>query len=259
MNPTAEDTARRIADELRALGLRAGDVVLVHSSLKSMGWVEGGPETVVRGFESALGPMGTLLMPALTLEQDPAAPLDTCNTPTTIGTIPEHFRTRPGTLRSVHPTHSVCGAGAHAQELLSKHYQDHTPCGEYSPFHRIFGTHGKIVMLGCGLYCLTSMHALEEYVVPSYLFGDEKEYLIVDATGRRYTKSYRCHSFRENGAKVWRQRYDRVAELPGQPFITVGSVLEATVHLIDAPRLKAAVLAKLRQDPLYFVDHAEPS
>lgn len=259
MKPTPEDTATRIADELRELGLRAGDVVLVHSSLKSMGWVEGGPETVVKGFENVLGPTGTLLMPALTLEQSPTAPHDTRHSPTTIGTIPEHFRTRPDTLRSVHPTHSVCGAGAQAKQLLSQHYLDDTPCGRYSPFHRILDIPAKIVMLGCGLYCLTSMHAIEEYVEPPYLFGDEKEYLIVDGTGRRYMKRYRCHSFRENGAKVWRQRYDRIAELPGPPFITIGKVLEATVHVIETQRLKAAALAKLRADPLFFVDRVPPS
>jgi aminoglycoside 3-N-acetyltransferase len=231
-----------------------GDVVLVHSSLKSMGWVEGGPETVVRGFENALGPTGTLLMPALTLEQSAGEPHDTRNSPTTIGTIPERFRTRAGTLRSVHPTHSVCGSGAQARELLSKHYLDHTPCGGYSPFHRILDIPAKIVMLGCGLYCLTSMHAIEEYVEPPYLFGEEKEYIIIDAGGARYTKRYRCHSFQKNDGRTWKQRYDRIAQLPGPPFITVGTVLEATVHVIDTQRLKAAALAKLREDPLYFVE-----
>jgi hypothetical protein len=34
----------------------------------------------------------------------------------------------------------------------------------------------------------------------------------------------------------------------------VGTVLEATVHVIDTQRLKAAALAKLREDPLYFVE-----
>jgi len=144
-----------------------------------------------------------------------------------------------------------------AEKLLSKHYLDNTVCGENSPFNRILEMPAKIVMLGCGLYCITSMHAIEEYVVPPYLFGGEADYSIIDPARKRYTKRYRRHGFRENGVKVWKQCYHRAAELPGVPFITEGPVLKAHVHVIETEPLKKRALAKLSEDPLYFVDRIE--
>jgi len=54
-----------IAEALQQLGVRPGGVLLVHSSLSSLGYVPGGPETVIQALLKALGPGGTLLMPAL--------------------------------------------------------------------------------------------------------------------------------------------------------------------------------------------------
>ena len=102
-----------IAAALRSLGVRRGGSLLVHSSLRSLGRVPGGAETVVRGLLAALGEDGTLLMPALTYEfvrsHNPV--FDVRGTPSNVGLIPEDFRLRPGTQRSIHPTHSVCAVG----------------------------------------------------------------------------------------------------------------------------------------------------
>jgi len=81
----------------------------VHTSLRSLGKVPGGAETVVRGLLYALGENGTLLTPALSYASvgvnNPV--FDVLHTPSCVGALPEYFRTRPGTIRSVHPTHSV--------------------------------------------------------------------------------------------------------------------------------------------------------
>ena len=55
-----------ISDDLASLGLRAGHHVLVHSSLSSLGHVDGGAETVVRALLDVVGPTGTVLVPTLT-------------------------------------------------------------------------------------------------------------------------------------------------------------------------------------------------
>lgn len=104
-------------------------------------------------------------------------------------------------------------------------------------------------MLGCGLKPNTSMHAFEEYVIPPYLFNGEREYTITDEEGNTIRKVYTIHDFHG-----WEQRYDRVAELPDTRFLRRGRVLEAETFVLDATGLRAAVLKKLRQDPLFFVD-----
>ena len=135
----ARATRERLASDLRALGVREGGVLLVHSSLSALGWVPGGPETVIQGLLTALGPEGTLLVPALSFATvTPEQPVfDVRTTPSCIGAIAEHFRTRPGSLRSVHPSHSVCGVGPRAHELLANHDVDRTPVGPNSPFRRL--------------------------------------------------------------------------------------------------------------------------
>ncbi|MBN1668234.1 MAG: AAC(3) family N-acetyltransferase, partial [Anaerolineales bacterium] len=64
----AAQVTKHLQQDLLALGVRPGGVLLVHSSLSSLGQVPGGAETVVRGLLATLGETGTLLMPALSYE-----------------------------------------------------------------------------------------------------------------------------------------------------------------------------------------------
>lgn len=250
----AADFAERIAQDLLAAGVRPSGVLLAHSSLSALGYVPGGPETVVRGLFQALSASGTLLMPALSYELvTPRNPVfDVHRTPSNVGAITEHFRTRPGTRRSVHPTHSACGAGPLADELLRGHLLDNTPCGSHSPFHCLREYNSQILMLGCGLTPNTSMHAIEEIVEPPYLFGPPLSYTLILADGSLQIKTYRKHGF-----AGWRQRYDRVAQVLDQDSLKRGVVLDAEVFLIETHALWDTVLTMLQRDPLYFVDRVD--
>ncbi|MHC4717374.1 MAG: AAC(3) family N-acetyltransferase, partial [Planctomycetota bacterium] len=159
-----------MAEELVAAGVRPGGVVLVHSSLRALGTVPGGPETVVAALLRAVGPDGTLLMPALSYASvgRDSPVFDARHTPSCVGAVSEHFRTRPGTIRSVHPTHSVCGVGRQAAEMLADHHLDTTPVGPRSPFRRVPDYGGQVLMLGCGLRPNTSIHGVEELAEPPY-------------------------------------------------------------------------------------------
>jgi aminoglycoside 3-N-acetyltransferase len=124
-----------LARELRAIGLRSGDVVLVHSSYRSLGIKN--PETLIQALIQVVDESGTLLFPALSYNQTPPTIHNTLTTPGCDGFLPEYFRTRPGTQRSLHPTHSACGVGARVGELLGDHGDDTTPCGPHSPFNKL--------------------------------------------------------------------------------------------------------------------------
>lgn len=160
----------RMAEEFVRAGLRPGGVALVHSSLRSLGLVPGGADTVIEALRTALGSGGTLLMPALSHEfvNYEQRIFDVLRTPSCVGALTEVFRCRSGVLRSLHPTHSVCGIGPAAQRILSEHHLDSTPCGERSPFRRLRDIDGQIVFIGCGTRCNTSMHGVEELVEPPY-------------------------------------------------------------------------------------------
>ena len=235
-----------LSSDLTGLGLCSGDRVLVHSSFRALGVSD--PELLIRALLQVIGPRGTLLTPALSWTQNPSTVHDTRNTPSCIGFFAEYVRLRPGTRRSLHPTHSVCAIGADTGDLLDMHAEDTTPCGQHSPFNKLMQAGGKIVMLGCGLRPNTTMHAIEEYVRPPYLFGEEAEYTITDRNGRTFVKRYVMHGF----AGV-EQRYERVAPFLGPRGLVSGRVGNAESHVIAAPELLTVALAALRLDPFAFV------
>ncbi|WP_258316933.1 AAC(3) family N-acetyltransferase, partial [Escherichia coli] len=59
-------TVASLIEDFRNLGVQPGMTLLVHTSMRSIGWVSGGPVAVVLALEEALGPEGTLVMPAHT-------------------------------------------------------------------------------------------------------------------------------------------------------------------------------------------------
>lgn len=224
----------------------------MHSSLSSMGHVEGGPETVIQGLLEVLGPDGTLLMPALSYSSvhSRQTHFDRDTTPSCVGTIAETFRLRAGTLRSGSPTHSVCATGPLAAEIVGDHHLDTTPVGPRSPLHKVRDLGGQLMFLGCGLCPNTSMHGVEELVGPPYLFGEDVSYSL-QLGDERHVVTCRRHSF-----DGWLQRYERVAELLRDDGLRVGSVLNAQVHLLEARQMWDRADAVLQQDPLTFVSRA---
>ena len=67
-------------------------------------------------------------------------------------------------------------------------------------------------MLGCGLYCNSFIHALEEIANVSYCLGDYKTYKMIDKDNNVFYKDYRVHYFiRENGEIL--QRYSRTLDV----------------------------------------------
>ena len=106
-----ENTILQIASDLQALGIQKGGVVLVHSSLRSLGPLAGGAESVVQAFLEVLGADGTLLMPALSYEHVTTEnPLfDVKQTPSNVGALAEYFRTPPRhTAQPASHTFSLC-------------------------------------------------------------------------------------------------------------------------------------------------------
>jgi aminoglycoside 3-N-acetyltransferase len=241
----------KLQADLLALGMRPGGVLIVHSSLRALGPVPGGAQAVIEALLAALGPEGTLLMPALTYERVTRAHpfFDVRNTPSNVGIIPETFRQRVATKRSLHPTHSVCAVGPLASALLAPHIEDSTPCGPHSPFHNLPKYNGQILMLGCGLEPNTSMHAIEELIEPPYLYSQPTAYTLVREDGTDFVKTYTPHGF-----DGWEQRYERAQDVLPASALKRGPVLQAEAWLIESAALWEHALSALRKDPLYFVE-----
>jgi len=156
-------TQKRMEEDLARLGVSQGMLLTVHSSLSSIGHVEGGAEAVIDAFLAVLGPSGTLMAPTFTycFKNENGSPVfDPENTPSLTGRISETLRRRPGSVRSLHPTHSVAALGPLAEKLTSGHMSS-TPFGLNSPFHHLAKNDGWILLLGCGHDTNSFIHVIE--------------------------------------------------------------------------------------------------
>jgi aminoglycoside 3-N-acetyltransferase len=176
-------TKASIAADLQRLGVRGGRLLMVHSSLRSIGYVLGGAQTVVGSLLDVLGPDGTLVMPTfspevsdpagwsdrpfdagdLKLAQDQVPAFDAAVTPTSMGAIAETFRTWPGVLRSQHPQVSVCACGPLAARIVSPH-EIAWGQGAGSPFERLYDLDAALLLLGVGFNRATFRHFAESRV-----------------------------------------------------------------------------------------------
>ncbi len=166
INVNVTNTSDSIRRDLQNAGIAAGDALIVHSSMKSLGPVEGGPEAVVSALIDAVSPGGTVLMPVFSQpQQDPI--FDPPNTPSHVGLITETFRRRDGVRRSLHPTHSVAAIGQHAEWLDGHESISGLSAG--SPLHRAAEAGAKILMLGCPITSCSAVHIAEAILHVPYL------------------------------------------------------------------------------------------
>lgn len=140
---------------------------MVHSSLRSLGHVAGGAATVVDALLEALGPEGTLVVPAFTypLSRDPDFVFDPVHTPSLMGAIADAGRRHPRALRSLHLWHSVAAIGPLAEAIVTSGGESAWDVD--SPMRRIRDRDGLYLLLGVPYQNLTAVHVSEiELKVP---------------------------------------------------------------------------------------------
>jgi aminoglycoside 3-N-acetyltransferase len=151
---------------LRSLGVRAGDVLVVHSSLSSFGDnVEGGANAVVDALLASVSPGGSVFTPTFNYGQ---LPYDPATTPSLAGAISEALRRRPEAQRSLQPTHPWAGIGPAAGEVLEGHERA-TPFGRGSPIWRLWERDARVLLLGVDHRANSMIHVAEESLDLPYL------------------------------------------------------------------------------------------
>lgn len=215
MNTTARVTQSDIARGLDALGIRRGEVVYGHSSLSAFGHVDGGADAVIDALLAAVGPEGTVVMPAFTWERNHAKPVvefDVANDASEVGRITEVFRRRPGVRRNEHVCHSTAAFGPAAEEVMG---------GSVHPFafdaslYKCYELNSWYVFLGCGFSSGTALHTAEEIMqVPYRYYRDFEGSTVIRPDGTR-VPSVSIEFLREEGYTNDFAKMDHVFEADG--------------------------------------------
>ena len=146
-------TKQEIIAGLREMGLKNGDKVLLHSSLFSLGKVEGGPDAAIDAFLEVLGSEGTLLVPVFGA----------------LGIITETLKKRPDAVISSAPVGTLAAIGKDAELLCKDHWKADTAHGENTPFTRLIDMDGYVCLMGCDQDRNTSLHGVEALLQLPYL------------------------------------------------------------------------------------------
>ncbi|MGH7145516.1 MAG: AAC(3) family N-acetyltransferase [Planctomycetota bacterium] len=168
--------------DLRDVGVLPGMLLIAHTSLSSIGQVNGGANTVLEALLQAVTEKGTLVIPTFTWGY--LSTYDQRTTSCVIGAIPETARRRADFTRSFHPTHSVAAKGPLARAIT----ENHGPAGALakgSPFHRAAQWGGQVLMLGCDHRSNSMVHVGEDlFGVPYRARTPERHTYGISSDGR---------------------------------------------------------------------------
>jgi len=247
-------TKTDLIDCIAAIGIKPEDTLLVHSSMKSIGEVEGGADTVLDAFIEYMKP-GLLIFPTHTWAQmnDSYSTFNPLTEPSCVGILTNLFLKRPGVVRSWHPTHSVAALGQDAERYVEGEEKRDTPCPREGCWGKLYDRKAKILFLGCSLRSNTFLHGVEEWNRIPLRLADKYQYLkIVTPTGQEIDRPlYRHYS-----------PFGDVSENYGKmeaPFIHTGVakkglIGDAVSILCDAVGMADLTTSFLQKNPNLFGD-----
>ena len=235
---------------LEEVGVQKGQSIIVHTSMKSLGFVCGGPQILIEALLEAVGENGNIMMPTQSWKNlDPSAgvhweepeewwPLirenwpayDKDLTPTnTMGAVAEMFRKWPGVFRSDHPARSFAAWGKQAQELICDHDLENI-FGIGSPLHRLYDLDGWVLLIGVGYDKNTSLHLADSIAdYPSKYYAPDSSAVMV------------------NGERKWISYQTLVVD--GEDFPDIGRAFE-NKHEVKKIQLGNATLRLMKQREL---------
>ena len=171
---------QQLKDQLESMGLKGDETILIHSSMKAIGAVDGGADTVLDAWMEYFKD-GLLLLPTHTWKTVNAdnPVYNPYTTPSCVGLLTNMFMKRDGVIRSLHPTHSMSGYGKNAADYLAGEEYNNTPCTPGGCYDRLKEVGGKVLLVGVGHERNTYIHSVEEVLnVPNRLSDMPMELVI---------------------------------------------------------------------------------
>jgi aminoglycoside 3-N-acetyltransferase len=247
-------TFEQLLEGFRDLGVQEGETLLVHSSYKSLGEVDGGPQTVIRALETALGPQGTLIMPTFNFDFNKGIPWDVRTTPSKMGVLTEVVRQDPRARRVFHPFYSFAILGKHADMLGSLRYK--SSYERNSVFGKLRDLDGKIMVIGLSYTnSMTFFHHIEQMEGVDYRFLKQFTGEVTDENGHTYTDTFEM-LVRDIDKGVVTEVNPMGDLMEKAAIIKVHRIGEADVKLMKANEVYEFTAREMKLNPhlLYYTD-----
>lgn len=242
-------TRTELINNMREMGIDPKGTLLIHSSMKSIGRVDGGADTVLDALIEYMKD-GLLVLPTHTWDsigsKNPV--FDAANTASCVGLLTNMFMKRPDVIRSLHPTHSVAALGRDAAEYTSGEENTNTPCSRSGCWGKLYDRGAQILFLGCKLTSNTYLHGVEEWnSIPDTVCDYIEMLTVIAPDGTRHTVPQYRHKYH---ASIHFGKMEQIFADNGA--LRYGKFGDAQCILCDARAMADITSVCLRRDPLIF-------
>ncbi len=227
-------TKENLINDIEKMGIKSTDTLLIHSSLKSVGEVEGKGETVLDSFMEVVN-NGLLIFPTHTWGyiRNDGDIFDKNNSDSNVGALTNIARKNPNFIRSNHPTHSVCAYGKNAKEYIELDNNVSTPTDPKGCFGILKDMNAKILFLGAKLSKNTFVHSIEEFMnVPNRFTPNKFHFTSKD---NEIVREYNVYRHYNKECPHISDNYEKLLPLMLKYGIaTKGTIGDSESYLIDA-------------------------
>ena len=228
-------TKKELKQQIAAMGVTPADTVVLHTSMKAIGEVEGGPDGLLNAFCEYLSD-GLLVVPTHTWDVvTPENPhYDVRTTVPNIGLIPRVAAFRRDGVRSLHPTHSLWARGSDAEEFVRGEEDAPTPTSVGFCWDKLADRHAKILLIGVGNEKNTFIHAVDERAkLPDRISKTYYELTITDHNGKTITRpQYPLECSKTEDISWFYGNFEKPMVKTGVQ--TYGKLGDAPVGIVDA-------------------------
>lgn len=253
-------TKNTLIKDIEQSGIRKTGTLLIHSSMKAIGEVEGGGDTVLDAFIEYMKE-GLLLFPTHSWSdknlQDGI--YDPKTEPACVGILPNLFMKRADAIRSMHPTHSVTAIGSMAQAYVQRdsnvlrNGDVLTPCPRDGCFGGLYDEEAQLLFLGATLKTNTYIHSIEEWLnIPDRINPQSRKIKLLSEDGEASEIDLHGHYFSRGNVS---KNYDKLLI----PMLHMGIAKEVKIgdavsYVVEVKPMTDWVIGLLKENPSLFDD-----